>query len=54
MTDITQNTPVRSRSALSRISTTTARTLRKLGDEPLGMFGFAILAILVVVAIFAP
>ncbi|WP_416172003.1 ABC transporter permease [Agrobacterium salinitolerans] len=30
------------------------RTLRKLADEPLGMFGFAILAILVVVAIFAP
>ncbi|WP_416172498.1 ABC transporter permease [Agrobacterium salinitolerans] len=29
-------------------------TLRKLADEPLGMFGFAILAILVVVAIFAP
>ncbi|WP_406568474.1 ABC transporter permease [Agrobacterium salinitolerans] len=30
------------------------RTLRKLADEPLGMFGFAILAIMVVVAIFAP
>lgn len=54
MTDITQNNPVQSRSILSRMSTTTARTLRKLGDEPLGMFGFAILAILVVVAIFAP
>ncbi|MBO0134005.1 MULTISPECIES: ABC transporter permease [Agrobacterium] len=54
MTDITQNNTVHGRSALSRISTTTFRTLRKLGDEPLGMFGFAILAILVLVAIFAP
>ncbi len=54
MTDITHTNTVHRRSALSRLSTTTVRTLRKLGDEPLGMFGFAILAILVVVAIFAP
>ena len=54
MTDIAHNNTVDRPSALSRISTTTARTLRKLADEPLGMFGFAILAILVLVAIFAP
>lgn len=54
MTDIAHNNTVDRPSALSRISTTTVRTLRKLADEPLGMFGFAILTILVLVAIFAP
>ncbi|EHH06075.1 ABC transporter, membrane spanning protein (dipeptide) [Agrobacterium tumefaciens CCNWGS0286] len=54
MTDIAHNNTVDRPSALSRLSATTMRTLRKLADEPLGMFGFAILAILVVVAIFAP
>ncbi|MBA4776071.1 D-ala-D-ala transporter subunit [Agrobacterium salinitolerans] len=54
MTDIAHNNTVDRPGALSRLSTTTMRTLRKLADEPLGMFGFAILAILVVVAIFAP
>ncbi|MCZ7864140.1 ABC transporter permease [Agrobacterium sp. ST15.13.013] len=54
MTDIAHNNTVDRPGALSRLSTTTMLTLRKLADEPLGMFGFAILAILVVVAIFAP
>lgn len=54
MTDIAHNNTVDRPGALSRLSTTTMQTLRKLADEPLGMFGFAILAILVVVAIFAP
>ncbi|MBP2614622.1 ABC transporter permease [Agrobacterium pusense] len=54
MTDIAQNNTVDRRGVLSRLSTTTVRTLRKLADEPLGMFGFAILAVLVLVAIFAP
>ncbi|MDA5628786.1 ABC transporter permease [Agrobacterium sp. ST15.16.055] len=54
MTDIAHNNTVDRPGTLSRLSTTTMRTLRKLADEPLGMFGFAILAILVVVAIFAP
>ncbi|UYZ09226.1 ABC transporter permease [Agrobacterium salinitolerans] len=54
MTDIAHNNTVDRPGALSRLSTTTMRTLRKLADEPLGMFGFAILAIMVVVAIFAP
>jgi len=54
MTDIAQNNTVDRPGALSRLSTTTVRTLRKLADEPLGMFGFAILAVLVLVAIFAP
>ncbi|MEN3149159.1 ABC transporter permease [Neorhizobium sp. IRAMC:178] len=38
----------------TRIWNSTARILHKLADEPLGMIGFIILAILVVVAIFAP
>ncbi|CDN52282.1 ABC transporter permease [Neorhizobium galegae] len=38
----------------TRIWNSTSRILRKLADEPLGMVGFIILAILVVVAIFAP
>ncbi|OJH55179.1 D-ala-D-ala transporter subunit, partial [Agrobacterium pusense] len=54
MTDIAQNNTVDRPGILSRLSTTTVRTLRKLADEPLGMFGFAILAVLVLVAIFAP
>lgn len=54
MTDIAQNNTVDRPGVLSRLSTTTVRTLRKLADEPLGMFGFAILAVLVLVAIFAP
>ena len=54
MTDIAQNNTVDRPGALSRLSTTTVRTLRKLADEPLGMFGFAVLAVLVLVAIFAP
>ena len=37
-----------------RIWNSTSRILHKLADEPLGMMGFIILAILVVVAIFAP
>ena len=54
MTDIAQNNTVDRPGVLSRLSTTTVRTLRKLADEPLGMFGFAVLAVLVLVAIFAP
>ncbi|CDZ28640.1 ABC transporter permease [Neorhizobium galegae] len=38
----------------TRIWNSTSRILHKLADEPLGMMGFIILAILVVVAIFAP
>ncbi len=38
----------------TRILNSTSRVLRKLADEPLGMAGFMILAILVLVAIFAP
>ncbi|MCQ1775794.1 ABC transporter permease [Neorhizobium galegae] len=38
----------------TRIWNSTSRILHKLTDEPLGMMGFIILAILVVVAIFAP
>ena len=37
-----------------RIWNSTTRILHKLADEPLGMVGFIILAILVLVAIFAP
>ncbi|MDQ0134454.1 peptide/nickel transport system permease protein [Neorhizobium galegae] len=38
----------------ARIWNSTTRILHKLADEPLGMIGFIILAILVLVAVFAP
>lgn len=38
----------------TRILSSSARVWHKLADEPLGMIGFAILALLVLVAIFAP
>ena len=37
MTDVAQNNTVDRPGVLSRLSTTTVRTLRKLADEPLGM-----------------
>lgn len=38
----------------TRFVSSLGRTLRKLADEPLGMAGFIVLAVLLVVAIFAP
>lgn len=55
MSNITQDdASIRPPAIGTRIWNSTARILRKLADEPLGMIGFIILAILVVVAIFAP
>ncbi|OHV76873.1 ABC transporter permease [Rhizobium sp. LCM 4573] len=39
---------------VQRMLSGSARVIRKLGDEPLGMAGFIILALLVLVAVFAP
>ncbi|MER8374403.1 ABC transporter permease [Mesorhizobium sp. M1396] len=39
---------------LARLQASAGRTIRKLAEEPLGMAGFLILAMLVVVAVFAP
>lgn len=39
---------------LTRLQASAGRTIRKLAEEPLGMAGFLILTLLIVVAIFAP
>ncbi|RVB80467.1 MULTISPECIES: ABC transporter permease [unclassified Mesorhizobium] len=55
MTDTPYNThEIQPPGLLSRALASFSRVIRKLGDEPLGMIGFAILALLVVVAAFAP
>ncbi|MER8576193.1 ABC transporter permease [Mesorhizobium sp. M1338] len=45
---------VKSPGILARLQASAGRTIRKLAEEPLGMAGFLILAMLVVVAVFAP
>lgn len=54
MSLVTQDAVVEQQGIFSRASASTGRLLRKLADEPLGMIGFAILALLVLIAIFAP
>ncbi|SEP80094.1 peptide/nickel transport system permease protein [Devosia sp. YR412] len=51
-----QTAPVRSKAflAASRLGAGFGTSLAKLSREPLGMFGFIVLAVLIVVALFAP
>lgn len=54
MSHVTHTPTVEPRGLLSRATASTRHLLRKLADEPLGMIGLAILALLVIIAIFAP
>lgn len=55
MTDTLHDTSaIRPPGLFQRMLSGSARVIRKLGDEPLGMAGFIILALLVLVAVFAP
>lgn len=54
MSHITHTLTVEPKGLLSRATASARHLLRKLADEPLGMIGFAILALLVLAAVFAP
>ncbi|KKX33239.1 ABC transporter permease [Rhizobium sp. LC145] len=55
MTDTLHDTSAVQQPGLAqRVLSGSGRVIRKLGDEPLGMAGFIILALLILVAIFAP
>lgn len=49
-----QTATVRPPGIASRITSSLGRTIAKLGHEPLGMAGFIVLAVLIIVAILAP
>lgn len=53
---LSQTTPSRSKGSqiLSRLGSGLVGALGKLSREPLGMFGFLVLAVLIIVAIFSP
>jgi peptide/nickel transport system permease protein len=54
MTDTLHDTSAVQPGLAQRVLSGSGRVIRKLGDEPLGMAGFIILALLILVAIFAP